>query len=125
MKKLLVVALIIILSLCVFVACNSNENGDADFSSQEKTLIESVVGEVVPYLSADSYTIAKGTSNGTNENLINGDKGDYILYNTTGTEKKEFEDYLQKLASVGFSKVGEEQDTEFSPIVYTYKKGDI
>lgn len=125
MKKLLVVALIIILSLCVLVACNPTEDVNAEFTNDEKALINATVGEDIPYLSAERYTIVKRTSNGGNESLINGDKGDYILYNTTGTAKADFEAYLQKLQEIGYAKVGEEKDTEFSPVVYTYKKGDI
>lgn len=138
MKKLLLVLLVIMLSACMLVACNltpsepnlpSSPSDDdtvkPDFTANEKERITSAIGELIPYLSADEYTISLDINEQSNELFLNGDVGKYLEYNTIGTTKEQFEEYLKALKALGYKELEIDLGDGFTPTTYIYQKGDI
>ncbi len=123
MKKLLVVALIIVLSACMLTACNFTLKND--FTDVEKQLFQSTIGEVVPFLKAKEYSVDKLRTEESLEDLLCGDVGDYILYSTIGNSYDEFTGYCEQLKSLGYVQESIFLDSVYFTPIIVLKKGNI
>ncbi|MBR7162635.1 MAG: hypothetical protein IKD35_01530, partial [Clostridia bacterium] len=57
--------------------------------------------------------------------FLNGDVGKYLEYNTIGTTKEQFEEYLKALKALGYKEIEIDLGDGFTPTTYIYQKGDI
>ena len=85
-----------------------------DFSSGDKEMFTSLVGEVIPFIPNDEYEV-----------MISSDEyGTYVYFSTVGNTTAEFEAYLDKLEGAGYSLFDTESD-EDNDTWYYYEKGTL
>ena len=87
----------------------------SDFTSSEKTLFNTYIGEVIPFLANDEYYV---------EGYY--DVDDYengMCFYTFGNTSTEFNSYLSKLESSGYELYGTEAD-DYGDTWYTYIKNE-
>ena len=88
--------------------------GTDDFTASEKSMFTSYIGEVIPFLPADTYYI--DDYRGTYDACLN--------YYTYGNTQAQFELYRAKLSLAGYELSGTEVD-DYGDTWYYYEKGDV
>ena len=83
-----------------------------DFTSDEKSLFNSTVGMVIPFIPNDEYYVEE----------LSDEYGDYISFYTFGNTEAEFEAYRALFSS--YTYVGTEDDS-YGDAWYYYSKGDV
>lgn len=104
MKKILL--LIVVVLTMILGACGLNSNAYTDFSSKEKQILNTKLGEIIPFIESEDYQLKV--------------EDDYIYYYAKVSSKQKFDNYRMTLVANGYTNEGADAKG-----VYTYSKGKL